>query len=113
MYWRTDKRRAYATTLANLIEARDGLLRLSRVGDERRADAAEAMRELSERAAPVNFETRMIAPSAAEAVIAEAAGALDVDYDDPDQVTTERVEHFPDLVRAVRQQMRVDLGIHQ
>jgi hypothetical protein len=107
------RQRAYATTLANLIDARDGLLRMSRADDTRRADAAEAMRELSARAAPVNFETRMIAPAAVEAAIADAAVALDGDYDDPGQVTTESVEHFRDLVRAVRQQMRADLGIDQ
>lgn len=55
----------------------------------------------------------MIAPAAVEAAIADAAVALDVDYDAPNQVTTERVEHFRDLVRAVRQQMRADLGIDQ
>jgi hypothetical protein len=66
------RQRAYATTLANLIEARDRLLRMSRADDTRRADAAEAMRELSARAAPVNFETRMIAPAAVEAAIADA-----------------------------------------
>lgn len=95
VYWRT-KRRAYATSLVSLIEARDGLLRGLRVDDERRAAAAHAMHELSERAAPVNFETRMIAATEVEAAIAKAAVALDVDYDDPAQVTAERVEHYRD-----------------
>lgn len=60
---------AYAATLANLIEARDGLLRLLRllrVDNEHHADVAEVMRALSDRAAPVNFETRMIASTAVE-----------------------------------------------
>lgn len=71
VYWRTEKRRAYAATLANLIEARDGLLRLLRVDNEHHADVAEVMRDLSDRAAPVNFETRMIASTAVETVFAE------------------------------------------
>lgn len=66
VYWRTEKRRAYAATLVNLIEARDGLLRLLRVDNEHHADVAEVMRALSDRVAPVNFETRMIASTAVE-----------------------------------------------
>ena len=61
IYWRAEKRRAYAATLANLIEARDGLISLLRAsGEEHRARVAESMRALSERAAPLNFETRLI-----------------------------------------------------